>query len=172
MATTPAARPINGIDVADLREYIDSVATDPKLADRNPSVIARWVGGTRAEVTSTIGGPPIYMGGDHDPTAMGMLIRTLVACDVEVIANTCSLMGVEIEELSIEAGGYFNVRRYLGLTTDEDSGYQRISYTVRLKTRGATGKQLAAIRQACLERSPVGDTLERRVPLDVSFEAE
>lgn len=162
---------INGVDVTDLRDYIESCRLDASQADRNPVVVARWVGGNRAEVTSSIGGPPVYMGGDDDPSAMGMLLRTLAACDVEVVANKAALLGVEIEELSIEARGYANVKRYLGLDSEAGPGYQHIAYTVHLKTRGATQDQLEEIRRACVEGSPVGDTLARPVPLELEFEA-
>jgi uncharacterized OsmC-like protein len=169
MVATRGGPEINGVDAAELREYIDSVKSDPARADREPSVIARWVGGTRAEVVSSLGGPPVYMGGDDDPSAMGMLLRALAACDVEVIVNRAALLGVEIEDLTIEARGYFNVARYLGVEASEGSGYRHASYTARLKVKGATPQQVAEIRSA-LEASPVGDTFERRIP--VTFELD
>lgn len=169
MVTLRTGTELNGVDADELRRYIDSVKADPARADRDPTVVARWVGGTRAEVVSTVGGPPVYMGGDEDPSAMGMLLRALAACDVEVIVNRAALLGVEIEDLTIEARGYFNVARYLGVEAPEGAGYQRASYTARLKTKGATAEQIAEIRSA-LEASPVGDTFERRIP--VSFELE
>jgi uncharacterized OsmC-like protein len=178
MATTGTRRLINGIDAQNLREYIEACAADPSKADRNPEVITRWVGGTRAEVISAAGGPPVYMGGEDDPSAMGMLLRTLAACDVEVVANACALIGVEIEELTIEARGYFNVRSYLGAVIGRadaaepgQSGYQRGSYTVHLRTKnGASAAQIDAIRRACLEGSPVGDTLEVSVPVTMELD--
>jgi uncharacterized OsmC-like protein len=171
MVTRRRGGHVNGIDVDQLGAYIEAVAADPTSADRNPVVIARWVGGTRAEVTSTLGGPPVYMGGDDDPSAMGMLLRTLAACDVEVVANRAALLGIVIDDLTVEARGYFNVQRYLGLDADHGPGYQRVSYTVRLKARNATPEQLAQLREACAHGSPVGDTLERSVPVSFEFEA-
>jgi uncharacterized OsmC-like protein len=162
---------INGIDIAELREYIESCRLDPTQADRNPVVVARWVGGSRAEVTSSLGGPPVYMGGPDDPSALGMLLRTLAACDVEIVVTKAALLGVEIEDLSIEARGYANVGPYLGLESDAGPGYQRISYTIRLKTKGATPDQLEEIRRACIETSPVGETLQRPIPLQLEFDA-
>ncbi len=169
MVSTSHAAEINGVDANELRTYIEAVKENAARADREPTVIARWVGGTRAEVVSTLGGPPVYMGGDDDPSAMGMLLRALAACDIEVIVNRAALLGVEIEDLTIEAHGYFNVARYLGVEAAQGAGYQQASYTAKLKTRGATPEQIAEIRSA-LEASPVGDTFERRIP--VSFELE
>ncbi|MEX2547390.1 MAG: OsmC family protein [Chloroflexota bacterium] len=171
MVTTARGGSVNGVDVGELREYIAAVESDTATADRNPVVVARWAGGSRAEVTSALGGPAVYMGGDDDPSAMGMLLRSLAACDIEVVANKAALLGVHIEELSVEARGYFNVRRYLGLEAEHGPGYQNVEYTIRLKTKGASPDQLEEIRRACLEGSPVGDTLERSVRVSMEFEA-
>lgn len=171
MASQDTRTTINGIDPGQLRQYIESCRVDPARADREPVVVGRWLGGTRSAVTSNAGGPPVYMGGDGDPSAMGMLVRTLAACDIEVMANKAALLGVEIEDLSIEVRGHFNVARYLGIDAPVGPGLQAVSYTVRLKTRGATPEQLAEIRAALTTGSPVADTLERTIPVELEFEA-
>ncbi len=170
MVTTRTGQRLNGMDVDELREYIDSVRADAGQGDRDPVVTARWVGGNRAEVTSTLGGAPVYMGGDDDPSAMGMLLRALAACDVEVVVTRATLLGIVIEDLTIEAQGYFNVARYLGVEAPNGSGYQRASYTVRLKTKGGASPAQIADLRAALEASPVGDTFERNVPVNFEFE--
>jgi uncharacterized OsmC-like protein len=169
MAITGTTR-LNGMDVEELRQYIDAVRVDPHQADRDPEVIARWVGGTRAEVVSKLGGAPAYMGGDDDPSAMGMLLRALAACDVEVLITRATLLGVEIEDLQIEASGFFNVARYLGVEAADGAGYQRAAYKVHLKTRNATPEQIDELREA-LGTSPAGDTFERHVPVTYDLTA-
>ena len=145
---------LNGIDVDELRDYVATVAQDPMEADRDPVVVARWVGAERAEVTLPSGEAPVFFGGDGD----------------DLVANRASLLGVKIESLTVEATGHFNVLRYLGLDAPDGPGYDRIASTVRLKTRGATSEQLAELRQACEEASPVGDTLRRSVALSLEFD--
>jgi uncharacterized OsmC-like protein len=162
---------LNGIDVDELREFVGSVERDPAVADRDPVVVARWVGGERAEVAFASGEAPVFMGGDGEPSAMKMVLASLAACDVDLVANRAALLGVEIESLTVEATGHFNVRRYLGLDAASGPGYDRIEYTVRLKTRGATSGQLAELRQACEQASPVGDTLKRQVAISLRFDA-
>jgi uncharacterized OsmC-like protein len=170
MVTTRSGQRLNGMDVDELREYIDAVTVDATQADRHPTVTARWVGGTRAEVTSSLGGPPVYMGGDDDPSAMGMLLRALAACDVEVVVTRATILGIEVEDLSIEASGYFNVARYLGVEASSGAGYQSVSYTVRLKTKGGASPEQIADLRAALEASPVGDTFERSLPVSFEFD--
>lgn len=161
---------LNGIDVQQLRSYVAAIAQDPTAADRDPVVVARWVGAGRAEVTSPSGGSSVFIGGDDEPNSMKMLLMSLAACEVDLIANRASLLGVEIDSLTVEAIGHFNVQRYLGLDAPHGPGYERVAYTVRLKTRGASREQLAELRRACEQASPVGDTLQRSVVLNLSFE--
>ena len=170
LVTTRTGQQLNGMNVDELREYIDAVKVDATQADRDPTVTAHWVGGTRAEVISTLGGPPVYMGGDDDPSAMGMLLRALAACDVEVVVTRATLLGIEIEDLTIEATGYFNVARYLGVEAPSGAGYQRASYTVRLKTKGGASPEQIADLRAALEASPVGETFERSIPVSFEFD--
>lgn len=161
---------LNGIDVEQTRAYITTVGEDPSLADRDPAVIARWVGGERAEVSFASGAGALHVGGTGEPSAMKLLLASLAACDIDLVASRASLLGVEIEELSVAASGHFNVRRYLGLEAPQGPGYQRIAYVVHLKARGASPTQLAELRRACERDSPVGDTLREGVDLSFQFE--
>ena len=86
------------------------------------------------------------------------------------MANRAALLGIEIESFVVEAKGHFNVQRYLGLDAPHGPGYDRIAYAVRLKTRGATPQQLAELRRACEQGSPVGDTPVRSVTISLDFE--
>jgi len=80
-------------------------------------------------------------------------------------------MGVEREDLSVEARGHFNVARYLGLESPEGPGYARVGYTVRVHPNNATAEQLAELKAACQDASPVADTLQRSVDVTFEFEA-
>lgn len=162
---------VNGIDVDELREYVASAERGATTADRDPVVVARWAGGDRAEVAFASGEAPIFVGGTGEPSAMKLVLASLAACDVDLVANRAALLGVEIESLIVEATGHFNLRRYLGLDSTAGSGYERIAYVVRLKTRGGTPDQIAELRRACEQASPVGDTLQRQVALTLRFDA-
>lgn len=163
---------VNGIDVDELREYVAAVERGEATADRDPVVVARWTGGDGAEVAFASGEASVFMGGADRPSAMKVVLASLAACDIDLIANRAALLGVEIESLTVEATGHFNVGRYLGLDGAPNPGFERVAYTVHLKTRGtAAPDQLAELRRACEQASPVGDTLQRHVDLNLRFEA-
>lgn len=160
---------INGMNVAELREYIGQVGKDSSVAERNPKIVARWVGGSRARIERD--GVVVHMGGDQDPSAMWMFLASLAACDVEVVATHASLLGLKLERLEIEATGHFDIRRLLGLEGPEP-GYDRIGYTVRLHAPGATKEQIERLRVMCERSSPVGNSLGRAIPLKLAIETE
>lgn len=161
----------NGVDMTALRSFIGQIEQDPTTAARDASVVAQWRGGLSSEVTFASGERPLLAAKDGNVGGMKMLLASLAACEVELIAVRAALLGVRIESLTVEASGDFDIHRYLGLGGDLGAGYEKITYTVRLKTEGATAEQLDALHRACEDDSPVGETLRRGVPLTVRFEA-
>jgi hypothetical protein len=106
MSSTHTAN-LNQVDVMQVRAFIDRVGATPELAHRDPHVIARWVGGSRAKVT--FGAASMYLGGDGDLNPMQALLGSLAACDVDLVAMHASLLDIEITELWVEAGGHFTL---------------------------------------------------------------
>ena len=158
---------LNGVNVRELRDYIAECERNPAEAERNPKIVAKWVGGSRAQVD--FGGSVVHMGGDQDPSAMKMLLACLAACDVEVLATHASLLGIQVESLEIEASGHFNIRRLLGLE-GVGPGYDRAGYTVRIRAPGASDEQVVRLKEMCERGSPVGDSFARSLPLALQFE--
>jgi uncharacterized OsmC-like protein len=166
---TTEAEDLNGVNVAATAAFQDAVRANPARADRNPTVVARWLDGGRSEVSCD--GAVATIGGDDELNPMRMLLGTLAACDVDLVAMHAALLGVRLEGLEVEAQGYFNVQRYMGLEAPIGSGYQSVRYVVRVNAPTATEEQLSRLRELCERGSPVGDTLERAIPLTLSFEA-
>lgn len=159
---------LNGVDVEATREFVEAVGGDPVRADRSPTVVARWLGGSRSEVRC--GDDVATIGGDGELNPMRMTLASLAACDIDLVAMHAALLGIEIEDLQVEATGFFHVRRYLGLEAPTGAGYQHVRYIVRIKAPAATEDQLVRLRELCETGSPVGDTFERVVPLTLEFE--
>jgi len=160
---------LNGNNVTELNQFIEAVRRDPTRADRNPKLTAHWVGGSRSRVECD--DKVMYIGGDDELNAMRVLLAALAACDVDVIATHASLMGLEIETLSVEVGGRFNVCAYLGLPEAPGSGYDGVAYTIHARIPGATLEQLAELRRRVENGSPVGNSLARAIPLKMNFDA-
>ena len=162
--------PINGVEVGELLEFKNICAQHPEKADRDPALVAHWEGGSRSRVEFK--GMTVHLSGDGEFNPMQMFLATLAACDVDLIAMHASFLGLKIESLSVEAVGHFNVRSYLGLDDTPGSGYDSISYTVRISVPNATSEQIAYLRERCTYSSPVGDSRSRTIPLTLEFAAK
>lgn len=160
---------VNGINVEDLKEYVDRIRQDRSVADRDPVVVAHWEGGSRARVEME-GRTGFHLGGDDDLSAMQAIAGALAACDVEVVATHAALIGLEISALHVEVKGHFNVAPLLGVESPTDAAYESISYTVVVDAPGASPDQMDQLAQACERFSPVGDSLRKAIPLTLVFE--
>jgi uncharacterized OsmC-like protein len=158
-----SATSLNGNDVAELREYVAGIERDPAKAERRPALTATWTGGDRSKVT--IAGKTMAVNEPGTLGPMQLVLAAIAGCEIDVIATHATLMGVEIEELTVEVQGEFDVRSYLGISGAPPSGYERISYTARLRAPSISDHQLARLTEAVERASPVGDTLVRSVPL-------
>ena len=83
-----------------------------------------------------------------------------------------SFLGLKIESLSVEAEGHFNVQSYLGLENKPGSGYDAITYTVRIHVPGAKPDQIEFLRNRCEKSSPVGDSLARPIEMKLEFQTD
>jgi uncharacterized OsmC-like protein len=156
-----------GIDVEPLLAFKEMVRDDHTKADRNPIATAEWVGGDQSKIK--VDGIETYLGGEGYLNPMKMLLACLAACDVDMIAMHASFLGLKIESLSVEATGHFNVQSYLALEDAPGSGYDRIGYTVRINAPAATQEQIDYLMERCDRSSPVGDSLNRAIPLNLEF---
>ncbi|MCH7575545.1 MAG: OsmC family protein [Candidatus Marinimicrobia bacterium] len=159
-----------GINVDDILQFKELAKQDPAKADRSPTLIAHWDGGDRSRVE--FGDIVTHVGGDNDLGPMHMVLASLAACDVDLVAMHASILGLKIESLSVEVTGQFNVRAYLGLEDAPGSGYGAITNRVRIHVPGATPEQIAFLRERCQKSSPVGDSLARPIEMKLGFEAD
>lgn len=165
---TPLTANLNkGIDIEPLLGFKEIVRTHPHKADRNPTVLAEWVGGDQSKIKME--GIETYLGGEGYLNPMKMLLACLAACDVDLIAMHASFLGIKINSLFVEASGHFNVQSYLGLEDAPGSGYDQINYTVCIDASEITREQIDYLVERCERSSPVGDSLSRAVPLKLTF---
>lgn len=160
---------INGVNVPKMLDFKKMCAQDSTRADHNPTLVGHWIGGSRSRVEFR--DKVVHIGGPGNFDAMQMLLASLAACDLDLLAVHASLLGLKIESLSVEVTGHFNLQAYLGLPVASGSGYDAVAYTVRLSVPGATPEQVAYLRARCERSSPVGDSLARAIPVQLQFTA-
>lgn len=104
---------VNGFDADELRNEVEEMKKDPAKCQAVRKLTAEWVGGTPARVYSAAGGE-LFIGGEQDFGAMSVTLGSLLACEVDLIATRATLQGIELEKLTVEGSGEFNLARYMG----------------------------------------------------------
>ncbi len=181
-ASTTTAKPtiVNGINVDDLLTLVDCVKREPEKGKTNWHVVTTWQGQTRsrAEVESyELGGEkvsrrfsididePHELGGSNNfANPQEHLIAALNACMTVGYVAQCAVRGIALEALSIETDGAIDLRGFLGIDPAVPPGYEKLSYTVRIKGNG-TKEQFAEIHSAVMATSPNFYNLSRAINL-------
>jgi TusA-related sulfurtransferase/uncharacterized OsmC-like protein len=162
---------LNQLNIEELADNAREARENPENCSITRKLEADWVGGTRSRIHS--GSKELFMGGDQDFGAMSLALASLLGCEIDLIAIQASLRGIELERLSIEGAGDFNLARYLGgMTSGPNPGYENIKYTVKIKSKNASEAQLRDLVKLCETSSPVGDTFSRAVHLSMSVVTE
>lgn len=145
------------------------VEEDPRRAAQSPRVLARWVGGdaSRIECDDAV----ITLGGQKSPGPMEALLAALAACEIDVVATHAAALGMQIERLTAEVTGGFDLRAYLGFDDAPRPGLTGVSCVLRATMPGATPQQARSLRERCERSSPVADSLARNIPLEISLES-
>jgi uncharacterized OsmC-like protein len=179
----------NGIDVRALGETIDAIKAKPELADFTFRARTTWREGTNstAEVGSflhagaedetreqpfTLVGdePPVLLGRNRGPNAVELLLAALGLCySVGYVANAAA-HGIELEEMSYEIEGDFDVRNFLGIGEGARPGFTEIRAKAYVKATGASEQDLKELCAYVQDTSPVKDALANPVPVKTTIE--
>lgn len=161
---------INGVDIDKIKQAQDRVKNDPAAADREPKIVARWLGGSASRIE--FGDIISEIGSEGNLNAMQTLLASLAACDIDLVAMNAALIDLPIDELWIEVSGHFNTQAYYGVDDAAGPGYDRIAYTVHLKAPKATPDQIKYLKERCERSSPVGDSLNKSIPLTLKIKSD
>lgn len=166
----PTARvPVNGIDLAGLREMAAAIAEIPDRGRAGFRVNTDWKGQTRSETTvdsCTLGGavvprgftirtdePHELLGSNSAPNPQELLMAALNACMVVHYVAQASVRGIALDSCRIETEGEIDLRGCLGADETIPPGFRRINYTVFLEGNG-TREQFEEIHEAVTAASP------------------
>jgi len=175
---------VNGVDVNQVMNVIDSVQKNPDNAQFQFRLNNRWVHGGlnrshikdffadgREDDTRTktfvvdADEPEITAGGDSAPNPMEFVLHSLASCLTSSMINHAAVQGIEIESVESSLEGDIDVRGLLGLSEEIRKGYNRVRVRMLVKSAAsaATLKELAMF-------SPVYDIISRSLPVELALE--
>lgn len=159
---------VNGINVGDLRQFVQKVADDTAQGKVHYNVKTRWQRQTRSVATVShyeIGGvrharhfeivadePAQLLGEDTAPNPQELLLAALNACMSVGYAAHAAAMGITIHSLEIDSDSEIDLRGFLGLDESVNPGFDEVSYVVRLRT-DASREQVEKLHEVATRTS-------------------
>src|SRR3546814_16585539 len=83
-----------------ISDWSSDVCSSDLQAERNPVLVAHWVGGSRSRVEFK--DKVVHIGGDDELNPMQMFLASSAACDVDLVAMHAAFLGLKIESLRSE----------------------------------------------------------------------
>jgi uncharacterized OsmC-like protein len=148
---------------------------DQALSEDKPAT-ATLVGGLRFRAASSNGfelysDMPKGIGGGATAPSAGWLLRAALAnCDATMIALRAAELGITSTTLEVTVGSTSDDRGLLPMDDSIHAGPLIVRVHVKLGGRDVTEEQLHELVAWSEKHSPVGDTIGRAVPLEVSVE--
>jgi len=175
---------INGVDIGQLHETVESIGNDPDLAKCRFHATNRWVNGghNRAMIHDfyaarqtiphnrdfrlEIDEPPLLLGEDVGANPVEYVLSALSGCLTTSLVYHAAAQGIRIDEIESTLEGDLDLRGFLGLSEEVRNGYQNIRVTFKIKADAPQTKldELVKLAQA---RSPVFDIVSNPVTVDV-----
>ena len=173
MASTSTTAPLNGVKLDTVGELAGAILEDDGKAQTTWSASVTWNDGFRSEArirefNAIPSDEPESLGGDDTaPNPVEQLLGALGNCLAVGYAANASTAGIEIRDLKIELEGDLDLKTFLGLAQG-NAGFEGIRVKVHLDT-DAPEKAVQELHEKVVGTSPVGHTLSRPVPVDVSL---
>ncbi|WP_376795974.1 OsmC family protein [Thermogemmatispora sp.] len=169
--STPAT--VNGVDTAAIETLRTKLQNEPEAGDTLWKAEVTWRGGFLNEIRirdlppSYADEPKALGGSDTAPNPVEQLLGALGSCLAIGYTANAALRGIQIQELRVELEGHLDLPVFLGLH-EGHAGYSGINVRVHLKA-DAPQEVLEELHQHVLRTSPVGQTIEKAIPLHATL---
>jgi uncharacterized OsmC-like protein len=163
---------INGIDTTTIAT-LGSKLQEPGQGDTLWKAEVIWQGGFRNQIRirdlpAGYADEPEVLGGTNTaPNPVEQLLGALGSCLAIGYTANASVRGIQIEELRLELEGHIDLPVFLGLR-EGHAGYPDIAVRVFLKA-DAPQQTLEELHQHVLRTSPVGQTIEKAIPVHATL---
>jgi uncharacterized OsmC-like protein len=163
---------LNQVDLGAVGALVEKIRQRPSAAQTTWSAEVRWTGAFRSEAAIRRFAPiasdePKGMGGtDSAPNPVEQLLGALGNCLAVGYAANASVAGITIRDLRIHLDGDLDLHAFLALA-DGHAGFSAIRVAVHLDT-DADEAAVAELHAKVAATSPVGQTLSKAIPVEIS----
>ena len=161
---------VNGLDVSAFREALEAVRGTPGASKGPKAARVRWLEGLKLRAYARdhvfeIDEPTHLTGEDTAPNAMEYVLGALGACYLTGFVLNASLRGIDLYNAEVVLNStQENVFNFLGLSDDPHPGFDDVVAKLYVQA-DADDEVLREIWERTVKTSPVGNSLERVVPV-------
>lgn len=170
---TTTTKNLNSVDIAAVGNLVSTIQDQPANAGTVWKSTVDWKGGFRSESRSRDFAPvpsdePPSLGGDDTaPNPVEQLLGAFGNCLAVGYAANATAAGIELKGLQIELEGDLDLHTFLGLR-DGHAGFETVTASVTIDS-DASEEQIEDLHRKVVSTSPVGHTLQRSIPVNVSL---
>jgi uncharacterized OsmC-like protein len=177
---------VNGVNVTQLFETIDSIKEKPEIAEFNFRAQNKWKGGTVNQTTvSDYSGacqtftrskphvfikdePPVLLGGDKGANPVEYLLAGLAGCVTTSLVAHAAARGIKIDSIESTLDGDIDLQGLLQLDESVNPGYQGINISLKIVS-DASDETLQELIELAKKASPVANTVYRPTTVNVKL---
>ena len=177
---------VNGVNVNQLFETIDSIKKNKEIAKFNFRAQNKWINGTENHTTVTdyYGAckthrrsqphvfvkdePPVLLGGDKGANPVEYLLAGLAGCITTSLVAHAAARGIKIDSIESTLEGDIDLQGLLQLDEKVNPGYQGISISFKIDS-DASEETLQELIALAKKSSPVANTVSRPTPVNVKL---
>jgi uncharacterized OsmC-like protein len=180
---------INGVNVDQLIETVDTIQSNPELAKFQFRAHNEWSSGghSRTSIQGFYGAgqedtsrnrpfilegdePPVLLGTNKAPNAVETVLHALASCLTVGFVYNAAAQGIEIESLKFDMEGDLDLRAFLGISEEVRPGYEDIRLKYQVKS-DAPREKIEELCDYVQKTSPVLDLLRNPVPVEVTLQS-
>lgn len=172
-----ASGTVNGVELARLKELVESIQANPQRAMTHWSARVEWSGrGTASSAhirhfpPTAFDEPPALAGADAAPNPVEQVLAALGACLTTTFVANASLQGIPIDSVEVDLHGDLDLRGFLGLSTTVNPGYDSVQVELKVRSR-ASAAQIEALARRAEATCPVSAIFQRNVAVKVALTA-
>jgi uncharacterized OsmC-like protein len=164
---------LNGVDLEAVGGLVQAVSAEPAKARTTWAAHVTWLDGFASEArvrdfaATPSDEPPTLGGGNTAANPVEQLLSALGNCLAVGYAANATVAGIPIDALTIDLKGDIDLHVFLGLA-EGNAGFDSITARVTLESP-ASRDQLEQLHAKVQASSPVGHTLARAVPLEITL---
>lgn len=152
--------------------WSERIASAPSSAALTYRVSGSGEGSVASEITAgkhrfLVDEPAALAGDDVAASPVEFALGALISCQIVVYRLYASALGIQVDDISVDAEGDLDVRNLFGITDEVRAGFSKIRLSISI-TGPETEDRYQELRAAVDAHCPVLDLFQNPTPVEIT----